>query len=202
MICSSFSPTFEIPFKKRAHKLSNIRSIALLSLWTWFQVTPFPPLSTAAPIRHLTDKTHSSPPEWAAQFLGDHQQTLLPYTPYVRLAYSYLHLAQAHLLALLDQVSRKPDLATIALLLIILFVSLRLLNMLWQTLLFWVRLARALAFWGGLLALALWVHARGVAGVRQDVEYWWGVWGREYEYWRENESVARMARGRGRGSWY
>jgi hypothetical protein len=97
------------------------------------------------------------------------------------------------------QATKNPDLATIALLLVILFVSLKLLNMLLQSLLFWFRLARSIAFWGGLAVLALWMWTRGPEGMVEDAGYWMHVWSKEYEYWREREGAARLARNAGAG---
>lgn len=148
------------------------------------------------------------PTDWAAYLFGDHD-ALQNYGPYARQFYSLVSTAKSYILPLIDQVSRKPDLATIALLLIILFVSLKILDMLWQTMLFWLRLARKIVFWGGLAALALWLYTRGPDGVMEDVEYWLQVWNHEHEYWRERERAARMARQGGgmrkqgkSGGWY
>ncbi|KAK5164830.1 uncharacterized protein LTR77_009494 [Saxophila tyrrhenica] len=147
-------------------------------------------------------------PDWAAHALSNHDN-LRAYYPYARTAYSYLSLARSYALPLIDQVSRKPDLATIALLLVILFISLKILNMLWQTFMFWFRMARRVVFWGGLVGLGLWMYTRGPEGAVEDVGYWVEVWGREREYWVERERVARLGqqvrgggpRGRGEG-WF
>ena len=66
--------------------------------------------------------------------------------------------------------------------------------MLWQTILFWVRMVRRLAFWGTTAALALWLYSRGPAGMMEDVQYWQGAWSHEYGYWKEREQIARNAR--------
>ena len=54
--------------------------------------------------------------------------------------------------------------------------------MLAQTVLFWFRLARKVIWWGGLLALGLWMYTRGPEGAMEDVGYWWNVWNKDYEY--------------------
>ena len=131
--------------------------------------------------------------DWAAHLMGNHE-ALQAYGPYARQFYSAVTIAKSYVLSLVDQVSRKPDLATIALLLVIVFVSLKILNMLWETLMFWIRLARKIVVWGGLLAFALWMYNRGPEGVMEDVNYWWQVWNQDYDYWKERERVARMAR--------
>lgn len=116
------------------------------------------------------------------------------------------------MLPLIDRVSQKPDLATIALLLIIFFLSLKLLDMLWQAVMFWLRLVRRIVFWGGLALLGLWMYNRGPEGAMEDIGYWFDVWAGEYRYWKEQAETARMVRdrvgnGRGRGGgagdgWY
>jgi hypothetical protein len=134
--------------------------------------------------------------DWATQLLSRHSA----YTPYAHRAYSYtstaygyLNTARGYILPLIDQVSQKPDLATIALLLVILFVSLKLLNMLYQTLIFWIRMAWRLVFWGGLVVLGLWMYNRGPEGVGEDIQYWTEVWMQEREHWKnENVRVARV----------
>ena len=157
---------------------------------------------------HTIPSLIDSSTDWAAHFLGDHE-ALHKYAPYARQAFGYISTIKSYMFPLLDQISKKPDLATIALLLIIIFVSLKILNMLWQTLLFWVGLARKLVFWGGLVSLAVWMYARGPEGVMEDVDYWWQVWTKEYQYWREREDVARLARqgqplrgGGGKNGWF
>lgn len=106
---------------------------------------------------------------------------------------SYL---RAYTTPILNAVTQKPDLATIALVLLILLLSLKLLNMLWTAVIFWVRLAYRIVFWGGLAAVALWMWTRGPDGVVEDLGYWAGAWNEEYKYWKEREvGGARMARG-------
>lgn len=143
-----------------------------------------PPNTTLSTITDSLD-------DWAAYFLnGDHSA----YSPYIYQFYNIVSIAKSWLLPLIDQVSRKPDLATIALLLVIVLVSLKILNMLVQTVLFWFRLARTLLFWGGLVALGLWMWSRGPAGMMEDVQYWQGTWSQEYEHFKDKENVAKLAR--------
>ena len=135
----------------------------------------------------------SHPLEWAAHFLGDHYTTYQTYSPYARQAWSLLSTARSYAFLLVDQVTRKPDLATIALLLVVIFVSLKILDILWQTVMFWLRMVRRVVFWGGLVVLAAWMWTRGPEGVVEDVGYWVGVWKEEKEHWVERERVARLA---------
>jgi hypothetical protein len=157
---------------------------------------------------HPNNITTNTRTDWANHLLSRHSA----YAPYAHRAYSYtstaygyLNTARGYILPLIDQVSQKPDLATIALLLVILFVSLKLLNMLYQTLIFWIRMAWRLVFWGGLVALGLWMYNRGPEGVGEDIQYWADVWMQEREYWMEQQNQRlkveslRAQQGRGWG---
>ena len=85
----------------------------------------------------------------------------------------------------LSSITTKPDLASIVLLLVVLFLSLKVLGMLLNTVLWWVRLVFRLAFWGGIVGVGLWVWIRGAEGVVGDLQSLSGVWAEEYRYWQE-----------------
>lgn len=102
---------------------------------------------------------------------------------------------RSYVIPLVDHVRQKPDLASIVLVLIILFLSLKLLNMLWQAVMFWVRLATRIAFWSGAIVLLLWVFNRGVDGVVEDVGYWTRIWNGEYQYWKDQTQSAKAMHG-------
>jgi hypothetical protein len=89
----------------------------------------------------------------------------------------------------------KPDLTKIALTLVILYLSLKLLNMLVQSVLFWVRLAFRISFWGGLAVLAFWISQRGIDGAAEDLEYWYRVWKGELEYYKGQAEEMAYDRG-------
>jgi hypothetical protein len=157
--------------------------------------------------------TKSSYSDWAAYLMENHNVPNVPisYYGYARQAYSYLYAAQSRIRPLIDQVSQKPDLATLALLLIVLFISLKILNMLYQTVVFWLRMAWRLVFWGGLISLGLWMYTRGPEGVTEDLQHWYQTWNGEYQHWTEQERLARsmqeqmqqqMGGGRGQQRWY
>ena len=119
--------------------------------------------------------------------------------------FSAVSTVKSYLLPIVDQISQKPDLATIALLLIIVLVSLKSLDMLYQTIMFWVRLVRRVLFWGGLVALALWMYTRGPEGVADDAQYWFNTWNGEYQKFKDQERVARLMHqrgGQGQARWY
>lgn len=99
---------------------------------------------------------------------------------------------QAHLTPFLTRLITQPDIASILLLLVALFISMKVLDMLYRAVLFWINLALRLAFWGGILALGMWVWTRGPEGFVEDVtdlgEYWMG------EYQRYSGEVAGFKR--------
>jgi len=132
--------------------------------------------------------------DWAAYFLDQSPEAYATYTPYLWPFYNALNTVKSWILPIIDQISHKPDLATIALLLVIVLVSLKILDMLWQTVIFWFKLAKRILFWGGLAALGLWLWSRGPEGMMQDVQYWQEAWSSEYGYWKEQEKMARMSR--------
>lgn len=114
--------------------------------------------------------------------------------PYMRQIYSTLSTVQSYALLLVDKLSNKPDLTTIALLLVIVLVSLKILDMLYQTVLFWLRMVRKIVFWGTLIGLAVWMYTRGPDGVAEDLQYWFDTWNGEYQFWKHQERNAQVMR--------
>lgn len=77
--------------------------------------------------------------------------------------------------------------------LVILYISLKLVNMLVQSVLFWARLAFRITFWGGLVVLAFWLSQRGVDGAAEDVGYWYRMWKGELDYYKSQaEQIAQQ----------
>ena len=97
-------------------------------------------------VSFCTDTLLTCCTDWTLSFLASHEN-LRPYAPYVGKAYGYMAALKSYTTPILVQVYNKPDLATAALLLIILFVSLKILNMVYQTFVFWVRTAVRVVFW-------------------------------------------------------
>lgn len=91
--------------------------------------------------------------------------------------------------SLLSHVQQSPDVASIALLLILLFVSLKIVNLLYRTVMFWVTLIFKIAFYGCLAGIGLWVWSRGIEGVQEDVGNLSALWQDEYGYWKERERM-------------
>lgn len=99
---------------------------------------------------------------------------------------------------LLTRATQNPDITTILLLGVLLFLSLKALDMFVRSVLFWIRLAVRLAFWGVVVALGGWVWARGLEGVVEDCKVWVEVWRGEYAYWSDGGGGGRVGSG-GRG---
>jgi hypothetical protein len=87
--------------------------------------------------------------------------------------------------------SASPSLTTIALLLIILFLSLKILDMLYRTVVFWAKLAFKVAIMVVVVGVAAWVYVRGVDGVVDDARELVEFWGDEYRRYE------RMGKGAG-----
>ncbi|KAL5116769.1 hypothetical protein ACEQ8H_005381 [Pleosporales sp. CAS-2024a] len=85
---------------------------------------------------------------------------------------------QTHLNPLLTRLVTQPDVASILALVVILFISLKMLDMMYRAVLFWINMAIRLLMWGSILVLGMWVYQRGVDGFVDDVsglaEYWMG----------------------------
>ncbi|KAJ9647790.1 hypothetical protein H2199_001565 [Coniosporium tulheliwenetii] len=108
------------------------------------------------------------------------------YTPaYLKPLYTLRDTLSSTLSPLLTRVTTNPDLTSILLLLALLFLSIKILDAAARALLFWVRLAVRLAFWGALAVGGLWVWTRGVEGTVEDLESLGRVWMGEYERFKE-----------------
>lgn len=127
--------------------------------------------------------------EWGSYLLSSNN----PFRPYILPLLSYTSIVKAYTAPLLTAVTQKPDLATIALLLVIIFFSLKILNMLVSTVMFWIRLATKVIFWGSLAIAGLWMWTRGPEGVLQDLGHWSNVWTEEYKHFAER-STQRIPR--------
>lgn len=106
----------------------------------------------------------------------------------------------------LGQLSSSPDLATVVILVIILFISLKIMNMLYRTIMWWISLLTRLVLWSAVLGLGLWMWQRGITGVVDDAQHLGQEWNKNYDYWQKQELNARhangMGAGGGRGAWF
>lgn len=107
------------------------------------------------------------------------------------------------------RVRESPDMTTMLLLGVILFLSVQILGMLSRVVMFWIRLGFRIIFFGGLAVVGVWIYHRGIDGAAHDfgeiVGWVSGTWSGEYNYWKEQEKAARSARqdtfGRKSGRW-
>ncbi|KAJ5185484.1 Nuclear pore assembly and biogenesis protein APQ12 [Penicillium cf. griseofulvum] len=71
--------------------------------------------------------------------------------------------------------SSMPDLLSIFLLAVILFVSIKILDYAYRVVMFWVRLAFRLVFWGSILGVGWYVYSVGIENAGRDFGWIWGV---------------------------
>lgn len=93
---------------------------------------------------------------------------------------SLAHTLSTHLTPLL----REPSIPSLLALALLLLVTLKILDMAYRAVLFWIRLAFRLAFWGAVVGVGFWVWSRGVDGFVEDVGELAGFWWGEYERWK------------------
>ncbi|KAF2638088.1 hypothetical protein P280DRAFT_90781 [Massarina eburnea CBS 473.64] len=105
--------------------------------------------------------------------------------------FGVLKTLQAHLAPLLAPISTQPDIASAILLLILLLSSLKILNMAYRAVMFWLWLAVQLTLLGGILLIGTWAWKKGAEGVVSDVQelvrFWWGqyeMFSGEVEGWK------------------
>jgi len=133
-------------------------------------------------------------------FIQDWTSLLTQYSPsYLRSFYSFTATLRAYLLPLFNRVTTSPDLASIALLIIILFFSLKILDMAWRAVLFWVKLAARMVFWGALVLGSLYVWNRGVDGTVDDAQELALYWADQYAYYQQQAEMARKLGAQGGG---
>lgn len=92
----------------------------------------------------------------------------------------------------INTIRTKPDIASIALLLVTLYISLKLLNMAIQSVMWWLKLARKLMFWALIVGVGTWVWSRGLEGAVTDLGTLGQTFKTEYAYWNERAERARI----------
>lgn len=88
---------------------------------------------------------------------------------------------QTHLQPLFTRLVTEPDAASILVVVAALFISFKILDMMYRAVLFWVNLVFRLVLWAGVGLIGLWVYNRGVDGFVQDVQDLAARWAGEYE---------------------
>ncbi|KAH7114498.1 nuclear pore assembly and biogenesis-domain-containing protein [Dendryphion nanum] len=95
--------------------------------------------------------------------------------------FGLLKTLQTHLSPFIARLTTSPDVTTLLLLAITLFLSFKILDMAYRAVMFWVRLVVRVAFYGSIVGVGLWVYSRGVDGFVEDVGGLMGFWAGEYE---------------------
>ncbi|KAF2472276.1 uncharacterized protein BDR25DRAFT_303001 [Lindgomyces ingoldianus] len=110
---------------------------------------------------------------------------------------------QTHLTPLFLRLTTQPDLATILTLAILLLISLKILDMAYRAVMFWVKLIFRLVVWGSVAGIALWVWQRGPDGFVDDVQGLFEFWQERYEEYAgevkrfQKQQEVNMGRGKG-----
>jgi hypothetical protein len=126
-----------------------------------------------------------------------------PLLTFVTTAFGIFRTIQTHLTPLFSRVVTQPDVASILALVAIFFISLKILDMMYRAVLFWVNMVIRLALWGSMAVLGLWVYNRGIDGFVRDVQDISQTWMGSYEkysnevkkYQAEKEGQIRMQAG-------
>ncbi|KAG9238720.1 hypothetical protein BJ875DRAFT_437174 [Amylocarpus encephaloides] len=105
----------------------------------------------------------------------------------------------------------SPAIVSVAFLLVLLLVAIRILNFLRRVMMFWIRLTMRIAFWGAFGVLLGVVYQRGLGRTAEDLMVWGEelrvLWWKEYRRWegyqnklqQQQEMSGKM--GDPRGSW-
>lgn len=88
---------------------------------------------------------------------------------------------QTHLTPFLTKLVTQPDVASILLVIAIFFISMKILDMMYRAVLFWINLVFQLVLYGGMAVLGIWIYTRGVEGFVEDVTDLGHRWMGEYE---------------------
>ncbi|RAH66126.1 Apq12 family protein [Aspergillus aculeatinus CBS 121060] len=119
--------------------------------------------------QHLTTTSFSA--------LTAHLNTsyLTPALAHVRAAYIDPYLVRPAASYLAASSGAMPDLISVTLLLVILFLSLKLLDYARRVVMFWVSLAWWLLWWGTVLGVGVWLYTSGVERAARDVGWLVGL---------------------------
>lgn len=104
-----------------------------------------------------------------------------PLLTLVTTAFGISRTLQTHLTPLFTRLITQPDAASILVVVAALFISFKILDMMYRAVLFWVNMVFRLVLWGGIGLIGLWVYNRGVDGFVQDVQELATKWAGEYE---------------------
>ncbi|KAF2131609.1 hypothetical protein P153DRAFT_199625 [Dothidotthia symphoricarpi CBS 119687] len=131
-----------------------------------------------------------------------------PILKFVTTSFGITQTLQSHLAPFLTRVITQPDVASIFALLVVFFISMKILDMMYRAVIFWVRMVFRLALLGAVVVLGLWVHNRGVDGFVADVQGLGEKWTGEYQRYsgevkkfqaQKEDQIRMQAANKGRG---
>ncbi|KAL8824658.1 MAG: hypothetical protein Q9191_004905 [Dirinaria sp. TL-2023a] len=167
--------------------------------------------------------------DYAPQAFNFYHNYYKPYSTYVRPLQRYILLAQSYFYshffpylypivrltssALQSLLTDTPSIFTLAVLAMVLIVSLKLLDMLRRTIIYWISVAIRLALWASIAGLGIYMYNRGVEQTVEDIGWVMGMFeglGNEGQRVGQRRAAARdgkaqnlgkrTARGRTRGA--
>ncbi|KAF2120737.1 nuclear pore assembly and biogenesis-domain-containing protein [Lophiotrema nucula] len=119
-------------------------------------------------------------------------------------AFGLFRTLQAHLTPLFTRIINQPDITSLLIVAVVLLVSLKILDMAYRAVMFWVNLVVKLVLWGGIAILGVWMWNRGIDGfvddVQELVEYWMDQYqnfSSEVKGARQQEQVKMQRKGYG-----
>jgi hypothetical protein len=119
----------------------------------------------------------------------------------LRTIYNAVNTMRVYFAMIINKLNNTPpSLMSIALLLVILFVSLKLLDMAWRAMVFWLNLAAKIVFWASMVLLVTWIWTRGPDGFMDDVQDLVTFWLKEYHDMKMRVRVEKELRKR--RHWY
>ncbi len=133
----------------------------------------------------------SSIPDYLPQAAYFYNTYYQPYAPYLAPIYRALFLSQSYFYryifpilyplytlsnnALQSLSSDAPDLITLGILAVVLFVSLKALDYMRKTIIYWISLAVRLGMWGAMIGAGFYVWQRGLEQSIEDFGWVWGL---------------------------
>ncbi|KAL6717980.1 hypothetical protein ACLMJK_004065 [Lecanora helva] len=134
---------------------------------------------------------NSSPSEYLPQAAYFYDTYYQPYAPYLAPVYRFVFLSQSYFFryiyptlypfytladnALHSLSSDSPDLLTLGILAVVLIVSLKTLDYMRRTIIYWISLGIRLGMWAALIGAGIYVSQRGMEQSVEDFGWVWGL---------------------------
>jgi hypothetical protein len=133
----------------------------------------------------------------------------LEYVPFYSFPLNYISQYKSHLLtaqsffsqitsfflSILDpQSNASPSWSTLLLLCVVLYLSLKVVDMLWRAIWFWTSFILKIILWLSIALAGLYVWTRGIEGSYEDLEYYVEYWMNEYGTWQKQAQIANSFR--------